>query len=131
MWSRRPGHGDCVDLAAVKQLVEVRQDMAVDPDGQRLARYIAAHLVLERLARRRTNLVQLTAVLAVMLGLAAMLSVARPILRAVAGGCAVAVIALLAAVASEVVRRLSLSQMTRGVRIETIDPRDQRVAPRR
>jgi hypothetical protein len=115
----------------VDELVKVEQDMVSDPDGARLGQYLAAHLVLERAVRRRAFVAQVAAFLGVPLWFAIILSVPRPLFHLVLAGFALAAVGLLGAIASEIGCRQSIRQMARGVRVETIDAGDQRVAPRR
>jgi hypothetical protein len=115
----------------VDELVKVEQDMVSDPEGTRLGQYLAAHLALERAVRRRVFVAQVAAILGVSTWFAIILSVPRPLFHLVLAGFALAAAGLLGAISSEIVCRQSIRAMSRGVRIETVDAEDQRVAPRR
>ncbi len=116
---------------AVQELRKVQQDTIGDPDGERLGRYLTAHLVLERAVHRRVVLAWLAAVLAVQLWFASRLPAPRSIFYLVLTAFAVGGGALLGAIANEIVCRQSIRQLSRGVQVETIELDDRRVAPRR
>ena len=104
------------------EILQVRPDPRSDPDGSRMSRFVAAHLLLERAVARRVLLVHALALLAVPL----FLCVAIPSLHTGLGltlalfGAALA--AVLWALYEENLHRIAARRAAAGVDVSPLDP---------
>jgi hypothetical protein len=101
-------------------LVRIQQDVRADPGGQALSRFLAAHLRLERIVRRRVLTAQVAALLGVPLWFASLVSLPRPLVGVVISVLAVSVIALIGAITSEIACRERIREMSRHVRVRDV-----------
>ena len=104
------------------EILQVRKDPGSDPDGSRMSRFLAAHLLLERAVARRVLLVHLMALVAVPLFLCAFVpSLHRGVgLTLVLFGVALA--AVLRALYDENLHRVAARRAAAGVDVTRLDP---------
>jgi hypothetical protein len=104
----------------VVEILVARQDVASDPRGEALGRYLAAHIALDRAVHRRVGRAQLTALLGAPLWMAIVLSWPRGLAGVATAGFAVAATALFSAIAGEVSCRRTLRELSAVVRLQSV-----------
>ncbi len=110
------------------EMLQVRQDPGSDPDGSRMSRFLAAHLLLERAVARRVLLVHLMALVAVPLFVCALIPSLHGGVRlalALFGG---ALAAVLQALHRENLHRVAVRRAASAVEVSRLDPRG-RIVP--
>jgi hypothetical protein len=104
------------------EIIQVRPDPRSDPDGSRMSRFLAAHLLLERAVARRVLLVHLVALIGGPFFLCAAIPSLHGGLRLTLALFGVALLAALWAVYDENVHRIAAGRAAVGVDVTTLDP---------
>jgi hypothetical protein len=103
------------------EMIQVRPDPRTDPDGSRMGRFIAAHLLLERKVARRVFLVHVMALLGVPLFLCIAVPSLHSGLQLTFAFFGVALAAVLWALYDENVHRVAARRAAAGVDVTTLD----------